>query len=119
MKKQRLDVLLCERGLASSPAQAQALILAGQVCVGEHRHDKPGERFAPDVLIRVATKDRWASRGAHKLLGAFEAFPWLAERVRGANCLDVGASTGGFTDVLLEHGAAEVAAVDVGYGQLA
>lgn len=118
MKKRRLDELLYERGLAPSKARAQALILAGQVCVGEHRQDKPGERFPEDAPIRVATKERWASRGAHKLLGAFEAFPWLLERVRDARCLDVGASTGGFTDVLLEHGAAEVSALDVGYGQL-
>lgn len=118
MKKERLDDLLLSRGLAPSKSRAQALILAGKVCVGEHRRDKPGERFPEDASIRVTTKDRWASRGAHKLLGAFEAFPWLLERVHDARCLDVGASTGGFTDVLLEHGAQGVVAVDVGYGQL-
>ena len=110
MKKQRLDVLLLDRGLAPSTARAQALILAGKVCVGEQRRDKPGERFAVDAPIRVASSDGWASRGAHKLLGALETFPWLSERIQDARCLDVGASTGG---------AAEVAAVDVGYGQLA
>jgi len=119
LKKERLDALLVDRGLAATTERAQALILAGKVVVDEHRQDKPGERFAADATIRVATDDGWASRGAHKLLGALEAFPWLVDRVQGANCLDVGASTGGFTDVLLRHGAASVAAVDVGYGQLA
>ena len=74
MKKERLDDLLLSRGLAPTKSRAQALILAGKVCVGEHRRDKPGERFPEDASIRVTTKDQWASRGAHKLLGAFEAF---------------------------------------------
>ena len=116
--KKRLDVLLCERGLAPDRSRAQALILAGKVCVGEHRHDKPGERFPEDVPLRVITKDAWASRGAHKLLSALDAFPDLVARIQDAQCLDVGASTGGFTDVLLHHGARSVIAVDVGYGQL-
>jgi 23S rRNA (cytidine1920-2'-O)/16S rRNA (cytidine1409-2'-O)-methyltransferase len=118
LKKQRLDVLLCERGLAPDTTRAQALILAGKVCVGQQRRDKPGERFPSDAALRVAVTDGWASRGAHKLLSALEAFAHLSERIAGAHCLDVGASTGGFTDVLLRHGAAAVAAVDVGYGQL-
>ena len=118
MKKERLDDLLLSRGLAPSKARAQALILAGKVCVGEQRRDKPGERFAADAPIRVATKDEWASRGAYKLLSALEAFPELTHAIAGAKCLDVGASTGGFTDVLLRHGAEAVVAVDVGYGQL-
>ena len=108
-----------ERGLAPDKARAQALILAGKVCVGEHRQDKPGERFDDGVSLRVNAKDGWASRGAYKLLSAIEAFPMLAPRIDEAACLDVGASTGGFTDVLLRHGAASVIAVDVGYGQLA
>jgi 23S rRNA (cytidine1920-2'-O)/16S rRNA (cytidine1409-2'-O)-methyltransferase len=118
LKKERLDDLLWARGLAPSKTRAQALILGGKVCVGEQRRDKPGERFASDVSIRVIVKDEWASRGAHKLLSALEAFPTLVPRIAGAQCLDVGASTGGFTDVLLQHGATAVVAVDVGYGQL-
>ncbi|MGM0574242.1 MAG: TlyA family RNA methyltransferase [Myxococcota bacterium] len=118
-RKERLDVLLVERDLAPSRTRAQALILAGKVIVGDHRRDKPGEKVPADAPITVKGDDGWASRAAHKLLGALEAFPWLEERIRGARCLDVGASTGGFTDVLLRHGAAEVIAVDVGYGQLA
>jgi 23S rRNA (cytidine1920-2'-O)/16S rRNA (cytidine1409-2'-O)-methyltransferase len=117
-KRERLDVLLVERGLAESPSRAQALILAGRVVVDEHRRDKPGERVATDATIVVKEGTRWASRGALKLLGALEAFPWLLDRIAGANCLDIGASTGGFTDVLLHHGAASVTALDVGYGQL-
>lgn len=117
-KKTRLDVLLVERGLAESRTRAQALILAGKVIVGDHRRDKPGEKVPTDAPITVKGDDGWASRGAYKLLGALEAFPWLEERVQGADCLDIGASTGGFTDVLLRHGAARVIALDVGYGQL-
>jgi len=118
LKKERLDRLLLQRSLAPDLARAQALILAGKVCVGEHRRDKPGERFALDAAIRVTQKDEWASRGAHKLLSAFEAFPELRSQIAGARALDIGASTGGFSDVLLRHGASSVAAVDVGYGQL-
>ncbi len=116
--KRRLDVLLVERGLAESRSRAQALILAGKVIVAGHRRDKAGERVAADVALRVKGDDGWASRGAHKLLGALEAFPWLAGRIEGAGCWDIGASTGGFTDVLLRRGAARVIALDVGYGQL-
>ena len=116
--KQRLDLLLVERGLAESRARAQALILAGRVIVDERRRDKPGEAVPVDARVKVKGGSDWASRGAGKLLGALEAWPWLAERVRGARCLDIGASTGGFTDVLLHHGAQAVVALDVGYGQL-
>jgi 23S rRNA (cytidine1920-2'-O)/16S rRNA (cytidine1409-2'-O)-methyltransferase len=117
--KERLDVLLVERGLASTRARAQALVLAGRVVVGEHRHDKPGERLARDVDIAVkGEEDEYASRGAHKLLGAIAAFHELADAIRDADCLDIGASTGGFTDVMLRYGARRVIAVDVGYGLL-
>ena len=111
-------MLLVARGLAPSRSRAQALILAGRVVVDERRRDKAGERVPVDAAIVVRGGDEWASRGAHKLLGAIEAFPWLGGRIRGARCLDIGASTGGFTDVLLHHGAAAVIALDVGYGQL-
>ena len=116
--RERLDALLVARGYAGDLSKARALIMAGKVVVAERRRDKPGERLPADALIAVKGSDGWASRGAHKLLGAIEAFPWLADRIRGARCLDIGASTGGFTDVLLRHGALAVAAVDVGYGQL-
>ncbi|MCA9515268.1 MAG: TlyA family RNA methyltransferase [Myxococcales bacterium] len=114
----RLDALLVDRGLVESEAHAQGLILAGKVFVRGQRVDKAGTRVADDAPVEVREDHGWASRGAFKLLGALEAFPWLAERVRGADCLDVGASTGGFTDVLLRHGAARVIALDVGYGIL-
>ena len=116
--KERLDVLLVQRGLAESRARAQALILGGRVVVGERRRDKAGERVPVDAEIKVKGDDGWASRGAGKLLGALDAFPWLSDAIDGARCLDVGASTGGFTDVLLRRGAAQVIALDVGYGQL-
>lgn len=92
--------------------------MAGKVHVDGRKRTKPGERIKADAEITVASDDGWASRGAYKLLGAIEAFPWLGDRMQGAHCLDIGASTGGFTDVLLRHGAAGVVAVDVGYGQL-
>ncbi|MBD89034.1 MAG: TlyA family rRNA (cytidine-2'-O)-methyltransferase [Deltaproteobacteria bacterium] len=115
---ERLDRLLVERGLVESAGKAQALILAGKVVVDGHRRDKPGDRVARDADIHLKGIKTWASRGAHKLLGALDAMPELAERIRGAHCLDIGASTGGFTDVMLQHGAASVVALDVGYGQL-
>lgn len=117
-KPARLDALLVARGLAESVGRAKALILAGRVDVDGQRRDKAGERVAADAEIAVREPDTWASRGAHKLLGALEAFPWLAERLAGADVLDIGASTGGFTDVALRRGAARVIALDVGYGQL-
>ncbi|HVL83599.1 MAG TPA: TlyA family RNA methyltransferase [Pseudonocardia sp.] len=113
----RLDAELVRRGLARSRRQAAELIAAGRVAVRGITAGKPAtvvDRDTP-VIVREPEGPRWASRGAHKLLGALDA---LAVDVAGARCLDAGASTGGFTDVLLARGAAAVAAVDVGYGQL-
>jgi 23S rRNA (cytidine1920-2'-O)/16S rRNA (cytidine1409-2'-O)-methyltransferase len=116
----RLDQLLVERGLAESRSRAQALVLAGAVRVGDGdaaRGDrKPGDLLAPDVPIRVAQPDPFVSRGGHKLSAALDAFE---VDPAGRIALDVGASTGGFTDVLLQRGAARVYALDVGRGQLA
>ena len=116
----RLDQLLVERGLAESRARAQALVLAGQVRVGAGdaaRHDaKPGDLVAREVDLAVDRPEPYVSRGGHKLAAAIDAF---ALDPAGRTCLDVGASTGGFTDVLLQRGAARVYAVDVGRGQLA
>jgi 23S rRNA (cytidine1920-2'-O)/16S rRNA (cytidine1409-2'-O)-methyltransferase len=111
MSKKRLDVLLVERGLAESRAQAQALVLAGLV----PGHDKPGEQVADDVELEVERPPRFVSRGGEKLQNALDAFE---VEVAGRDCADVGASTGGFTDCLLQAGAARVVAIDVGYGQL-
>ena len=116
--KERLDVLLVERGLAETRSRAQALILAGRVICDDHRRDKPGDRVSRASELRVKGGDDWASRGAHKLLGALEAFPMLEARIQGARCMDVGASTGGFTDYLLKAGTRSATCVDVGYGQL-
>jgi 23S rRNA (cytidine1920-2'-O)/16S rRNA (cytidine1409-2'-O)-methyltransferase len=104
-------VLLVERGLAESRAQAQALVLAGQV----PGFDKPGQQVDETVDVTVEEGPRFVSRGGEKLANALDA---LEIDVAGLDCLDVGASTGGFTDCLLQHGAARVIAVDVGYGQL-
>ena len=109
--KKRLDVVLVERGLADSRAQAQALVLAGRV----RGYDKPGTQIRDDVELEVAAPPRYVSRGAEKLLHALDAFH-VDPTAR--DCLDVGASTGGFTDVLLQRGSARVIALDVGYGQL-
>jgi 23S rRNA (cytidine1920-2'-O)/16S rRNA (cytidine1409-2'-O)-methyltransferase len=109
--KKRLDVLLVERGLAESRAQAQALVLAGRV----PGRSKPGEQVDEAAEITVVAPPRFVSRGGEKLANALDA---LEIDVAGASCVDVGASTGGFTDCLLQHGAARVVAVDVGYGQL-
>jgi 23S rRNA (cytidine1920-2'-O)/16S rRNA (cytidine1409-2'-O)-methyltransferase len=117
-RRQRLDLLMVERGLAESRTRAQALIMAGAVVVGEARVDKAGAQVDPEASVRIkdgAAPLRWVSRGAQKLLRALEVFPIDP---RGKTCADLGASTGGFTDVLLQHGAARVYAVDVGYGQL-
>jgi 23S rRNA (cytidine1920-2'-O)/16S rRNA (cytidine1409-2'-O)-methyltransferase len=115
--KQRADLLLVERGLAESRAKAQAMILAGSVYSGARRIDKPGEMLPPDAVLEVKGEAHpWVSRGGVKLdhaLGHFGISP------AGLVCLDIGASTGGFTDVLLARGAAKVYAVDVGHGQLA
>ncbi len=116
-KKQRLDQLLVDRGLAESRTRAQALVLSGNVFAGDRRLDKPGTSVAADVELRVKGRDHpWVSRGGLKLAHALEDFGLSPE---GAVCIDVGASTGGFTHVLLENGATRVYAVDVGHGQLA
>ncbi len=114
--KQRLDKLLLERGLAQTREKAQALVLAGLVLVNEQKAEKPGTMVAQDASLRLLGSGlRYASRGGLKLEAALESF---GIRVEGKVCLDVGASTGGFTDCLLQHGAARVYAVDVGAGQL-
>jgi len=118
VKKTRIDLLLVERGLAESRTKAQALVMAGAVVVGEARVDKPGALVDPAAPIRLkedAAPQKYVSRGALKLEKALEAFP---VDPRGKTCADLGASTGGFTDLLLQRGAAKVYAVDVGYGQL-
>ncbi len=115
MHKERLDVLVVARGLATSRTAAQKLILAGEVFVGENRADKPGMQVAADAPIRVRQRLPFVSRGGIKLQAALQVF---ALEVSGLVCADVGASTGGFTDCLLQHGAARVYAIDVGYGQL-
>ena len=114
-RKVRLDQLLVTKGLADTRTRAQALILAGRVFKGEQRLDKPGAPVAADLEVDVRVPDDHVSRGAHKLIAGLDAF---AIDPAGLVCLDVGASTGGFTDVLLRRGAARVHAVDVGYGQL-
>ena len=115
--KQRLDTLLVARGLAESRARAQALVMAGVVWSEGRRLDKPGASLAPDAALEVRGPDHpWVSRGGIKLAHALDHF---AIDVSGANALDIGASTGGFTDVLLTGGAQRVYAVDVGHGQLA
>ena len=113
--KERLDKLLPELGLTDTRNKAQALIMAGNVRVNGQVITKAGAMFPHDAVITVEGVRQWAGRGAHKLLGAFEAFNL---NVEGRVCADFGASTGGFTDVLLSKGAAKVYAVDVGYGQL-
>jgi 23S rRNA (cytidine1920-2'-O)/16S rRNA (cytidine1409-2'-O)-methyltransferase len=114
---QRLDALLVERGLADSIAKAQAMILAGEVSVDGARADKAGTRFSQESRIEVASRSaKFVSRGGFKLEGALEDF---AVDPSGCVCLDVGSSTGGFTDCLLQHGAARVFAVDVNVDQLA
>ena len=111
MAKKRLDVLLVERGLAESRAQAQALVLAGRV----PGYDKAGAQVDDSAELELKAGPRFVSRGGEKLANALETF---GIDVGGEDCLDVGASTGGFTDCLLQGGAARVCALDVGYGQL-
>src|SRR3954467_8947628 len=114
--KQRLDKLIVERGLVSSRERAQALILAGRVLVNEQKVEKPGTPVTDDATIRLLGEDlRYVSRGGLKLERALEH--WNIN-VAGATCVDVGASTGGFTDCLLQHGATRVIAIDTGYGQI-
>ena len=115
-KKQRVDQLLVSRGLAKNRTKAQALILAGTVYNGQARLDKPGHQVAADILIEVRERPHpWVSRGGIKLAYGLERF---AINVKDNICVDVGSSTGGFTDVLLQNGAEKVFAVDVGRGQL-
>jgi len=111
----RLDDLLVERGLANTPTQAQALVLSGRVTSGGRRLDKPGARMPGEIPLEVAPGKRWVSRGGEKLHGALSRFGIQA---LGRRTLDIGASTGGFTQVLLETGATQVIALDVGHGQL-
>jgi 23S rRNA (cytidine1920-2'-O)/16S rRNA (cytidine1409-2'-O)-methyltransferase len=117
MSKCRADQLLVDRGLAESRSKAQALILAGLVYAGERKIEKAGQPLAEDAALEVRGKDHpWVSRGGIKLAHGLDHFGW---DVTDAVALDVGSSTGGFTDVLLQHGAAKVFAVDVGTNQLA
>lgn len=116
MGKLRLDKLLFDRGLTPSRERAQALILAGRVLVNEQKIEKPGSPVDPQVAIRLLGEDlRYVSRGGLKLEAALEH--WQIH-LTGRNCLDIGASTGGFTDCMLQRGAAHVIAVDTGYGQI-
>lgn len=116
-RRARVDAELVRRGLARSRQQAAELIGAGRVLIDGIPAVKPATAVAVSASLTVAGAQRgWVSRGAHKLIGALDAF---AIRVEGRGCLDAGASTGGFTEVLLDRGAARVVAVDVGYGQLA
>ena len=115
--KERIDILLVQRGLCSTRSRAQARIMAGQVIVDDHRVDKAGTKVSIDSEIRLKGKDlAYVSRGGLKLEGALEE--WSIE-LEGVVAMDVGASTGGFTDLLLQRGAAQVYAVDVGHNQLA
>jgi 23S rRNA (cytidine1920-2'-O)/16S rRNA (cytidine1409-2'-O)-methyltransferase len=118
MARVRLDTLLAERGLFPSRSRAAASVMAGEVLVGSERRRaaKPGELVAADVVVDVDAPEDFVSRGGRKLANALDA---VGLDVAGRRALDVGASTGGFTDVLLQRGAAEVCAVDVAYGELA
>lgn len=119
MRRARLDAELVRRGLARSREQAATLIADGRVTISGQVASKPATAVdpgAPLLVLDDVDDQNWASRGAHKLIGALDAFPDIA--VDGRRCLDAGASTGGFTDLLLRRGAREVVAVDVGYGQL-
>ena len=115
MLKTRLDLLLVERGLAESRAKAQAIIMAGQVRVNGQMVDRVSAGVLPTVEITVDSGPRFVSRGGEKLMGALEIFPINPD---GLTCADVGASTGGFTDCLLQHGAVKVYTIDVGKGIL-
>ena len=117
MTKVRADQLLVDRGLAESRTRAQALILAGIVFLGDRKIEKAGQQVAEDAVLDVRGRDHpWVSRGGVKLAHALEHFGW---DVSGAVAMDVGSSTGGFTDVLLTNGAVKVFAVDSGTNQLA
>jgi 23S rRNA (cytidine1920-2'-O)/16S rRNA (cytidine1409-2'-O)-methyltransferase len=112
---QRLDALLVERGLAENRSRAQGLILSGSVRVGDRVVTKAGSRFGPDETLEIERPSRFVSRAGEKLEGVLDRF---GIQIEGRDGLDAGASTGGFTDALLQRGAARVMAVDVGYGQL-
>jgi 23S rRNA (cytidine1920-2'-O)/16S rRNA (cytidine1409-2'-O)-methyltransferase len=114
--KLRLDKLLVDRGLAASRERAQALILAGKVLIDDQKVEKAGAQVTPDAAVRLLGEDlKYVGRGGLKLERALEH--WQID-VTGEVCLDIGASTGGFTDCLLQHGAARVIAIDAGYGQM-
>ena len=119
MTRERIDKLLVERGLADSRTKAQAMVMAGVVLVDEQRVEKPSQQFDTNSSIRIKGGDdptsRYVGRGGLKLEAALREFQI---DVRGLNCLDVGASTGGFTDCLLQHGARKVFAIDVGHNQI-
>jgi 23S rRNA (cytidine1920-2'-O)/16S rRNA (cytidine1409-2'-O)-methyltransferase len=119
MSRERIDKLLVERGFADSRTKAQALVMAGAVLVNEQRVSKPSDLVSVDAGIRVKYADdpasRYVGRGGLKMEAALRDF---ALSVQGLNCLDVGASTGGFTDCLLQHGARKVVAIDVGHNQI-
>jgi 23S rRNA (cytidine1920-2'-O)/16S rRNA (cytidine1409-2'-O)-methyltransferase len=119
VKRERIDKLLVERGLADSRTKAQAMVMAGVVLVDEQRVEKPSHQFEPNSSIRIKGSDdptaRYVGRGGLKLEAALREFQI---DVAGLNCLDVGASTGGFTDCLLQHGARAVVAIDVGHNQI-
>ena len=116
MKKQRLDTLLVEQGYFADAGAALRAVLAHEVKVGDVYATSAAMRVAPDAEVTVKDRKRFVSRGGHKLQGALDAF---GQDVRGLRCIDIGSSTGGFTDCLLQAGAAGVACVDVNYGQLA
>jgi 23S rRNA (cytidine1920-2'-O)/16S rRNA (cytidine1409-2'-O)-methyltransferase len=115
VKKIRLDQLLVEKGLAESREKAKRLIMSGQILVDGYSAPKPGQTLDPDHKIVLKESERFVSRGGEKLEGAMETFPI---ELTGKVCLDIGSSTGGFTDCMLQYGAAKVYAVDVGKGQL-
>jgi 23S rRNA (cytidine1920-2'-O)/16S rRNA (cytidine1409-2'-O)-methyltransferase len=115
VKRERLDLLIVDRGLAESRAQAQRLVMAGQVRVEGEVASRPGQRLPLDAAIDIERPPRFVSRGGEKLEAALAAFPVPTE---GRACADVGASTGGFTDCLLQRGARRVYAIDVGHGIL-
>ncbi len=115
VKKQRLDIILFERGLAASREKARAMIMAGEVLMGERLVDKPGMKVDIEAELKVKEKPRFVSRGGDKLAGALDDFDL---DVTGRVAADVGASTGGFTDCLLQNHVTRVYAIDVGYGQL-
>jgi 23S rRNA (cytidine1920-2'-O)/16S rRNA (cytidine1409-2'-O)-methyltransferase len=115
MNKERLDKLLVQRGLVETRARAQSLILAGRVLVNNQRVDKAGHLIAAEATLRIKEGLPYVSRGGIKLAAALDHF---MVDPSGRDCLDIGASTGGFTDCLLQRGAASVVALDVGYGQL-